>query len=153
MSRRVATAAERSGVGYIRAPVSGNPGTVAAGTAAIFVSGPPEALKRAEPLLGAVFTKVYNVGEDESARVMKLVLQILIGGTAELLAEGLVLGESAGLDRATLLGAIGASVAGSTFITYKSEPLLRDDFTATFTTTMMLKDVGPRARPGGRDRG
>ena len=43
------------------------------------------------------------VGEGEAARALKLVLQVLIGGTAELLAEALVLGEAGGIDRGTLL--------------------------------------------------
>jgi 3-hydroxyisobutyrate dehydrogenase-like beta-hydroxyacid dehydrogenase len=36
---------------------------------------------------------------------------------------------------------IGASAAGSPFVRYKTEPLLRDDYSATFTTAMMSKDV------------
>ena len=56
------------------------------------------------------------VGEDERARVAKLALQVLLGGTAELLGEALVLGESAGIDRARLLEVIGASAIGSPFI-------------------------------------
>jgi 3-hydroxyisobutyrate dehydrogenase-like beta-hydroxyacid dehydrogenase len=37
---------------------------------------------------------------------------------------------------------IGASVVGSRFVDYKTEPLLHDDYSATFTTSLMLKDVG-----------
>ena len=68
-------------------------------------------------------------------------LQVLIAGTAELLGEALVLGEAAGIDRATLLEVIDASAIASPFVGYKSEPLLRDDYSATFTTALMLKDV------------
>jgi 3-hydroxyisobutyrate dehydrogenase-like beta-hydroxyacid dehydrogenase len=85
---------------------------------------------------------VLYVGEGERARVVKLVLQILVGGTAQLLAEALVLGEAAGVDRQKLLEAIGASAVGSRFVDYKTEPLLNDDYSATFTTSLMLKDVG-----------
>ena len=53
-----------------------------------------------------------------------------------------MLGETAGVDREKLLEAIGASVVGSRFVEYKTEPLLDEDYSATFTTTMMLKDVG-----------
>jgi 3-hydroxyisobutyrate dehydrogenase-like beta-hydroxyacid dehydrogenase len=140
-SRRVAELAEERGVEYVRAPISGNPVAVASGKAAIFVSGPTAAIDRCEPVLAAITTTIRRVGDGESARVLKLVLAVLVGGTAELLAESLVLGESAGLDRGTLLEAIGASVVGSTFIGYKSEPLLRGDYSATFTTSMLLKDI------------
>lgn len=140
-SRRVAERAEEGGVDYVRAPISGNPVAVASGKATIFVSGPAGAINRCEPVLAAITPTVRRLGDGEHARVLKLVLAVLVGGTAELLAESLVLGESAGLDRRTLLEAIGASVVGSTFIGYKSEPLLRGDYSATFTTSMLLKDV------------
>ena len=79
-------------------------------------------------------------GEDEQARVLKLVLQVMIGGTAGLLAEALALGEAAGVERRALLETIGSSVAGSRFVEYKTEPLLADDYSATFTTAMAVKD-------------
>src|SRR5205823_1918353 len=94
-----------------------------------------------EPLLEAVAPTVRYVGEGEAARVLKLVLQVLLGGTAELLAEALVLGEAAGIERKALLEVIGASVVGSQFVEYKTGPLLEDDYGATFTTAMMEKDV------------
>ncbi len=140
-SRRIADAAHARGVDYIRAPISGNPAAIRSGKAVIFVSGTTASAARAEPVLQAITPTVRYTGEGELARVLKLVLQVLIGGTAELLAEALLLGESAGLDRATLLETIGASVIGSTFVGYKTPPLLADDYSATFTTKMMRKDI------------
>jgi 3-hydroxyisobutyrate dehydrogenase-like beta-hydroxyacid dehydrogenase len=140
-SRRIADAAEDAGIGYLRAPLSGNPVAVRAGRAAVIVSGPADVARRNEGLLSSIAATCRYVGEGESARVMKLVLQIFIGGTAELLAEGLLLGEAAGVERKALLDVIGASVVGSPFIEYKTGPLLHDDYSATFTTSMMEKDV------------
>jgi 3-hydroxyisobutyrate dehydrogenase-like beta-hydroxyacid dehydrogenase len=140
-SKRVAAAAAAAGVHYLRAPVSGNPVAVRAGTLTIVVSGPETVFFEFEPLLRAIGAKVLYVGDGEQARVVKLVFQILIGGTAELLSEALVLGEAAGVERSRLLEAIGASAAGSPFVLYKSPPLLADDYSATFTTALMLKDV------------
>jgi 3-hydroxyisobutyrate dehydrogenase len=140
-SERVAERAAAAGVEFLRAPVSGNPSVVRAGNLTVIVSGPEQAARRLEPVLQAIGPKVLYVGEDERARVVKLVLQILIAGTAELLGEALVLGETAGVDRATLLEVIGQSAVASPFVGYKTEPLLRDDYAATFTTAMMLKDI------------
>jgi 3-hydroxyisobutyrate dehydrogenase-like beta-hydroxyacid dehydrogenase len=36
---------------------------------------------------------------------------------------------------------MGDSAAGAPFVKYKTEPLLRDDYSATFTTRLMEKDV------------
>ena len=140
-SERVASAAQQAGVAYLRAPFSGNPTAIRSGKAAIFVSGDEDAAGRCDPILRAITPNVRYVGEGERARALKLVLQILIAGTAELLAEAVVLGEAAGLDRRALLEVVGASVAGSPFVEYKTEPLLRDDYSATFTTAMMRKDI------------
>ncbi len=140
-SRRLATLLDGTGVRYVRGAASGNPGAVRAGTAALIASGERADFEEVEPVLGAIAPTVRYVGPGEAARVVKLTFQILIAGTAELLAEALVVGEAAGVERQALLDAIGASVVGSTFVKYKSEPLLRDDFTATFTTALMQKDV------------
>ncbi len=140
-SSRVADAADAAGIEYLRAPVSGNPTVVRAGNLTIIVSGPEGALERARELLTAIGPTVYHVGDGEQARVVKLALQVLIGGTAELLSEALLLGESGGVDRRLLLDVIGSSAAASPFVKYKTAPLLADDFSPTFTTRMLAKDV------------
>jgi 3-hydroxyisobutyrate dehydrogenase-like beta-hydroxyacid dehydrogenase len=140
-SRRLGEALAEAGVSYVRSPTSGNPGSVRAGTSALVVSGGRADVDEVRPLLEAITPTVRYVGEGDAARVVKLALQILIVGTAELLGEALVLGEAAGVEREALLDSISASVVGSTFVKYKSEPLKRDDYTATFTTALMQKDV------------
>lgn len=141
VSERIAERALEAGVDFLRAPVSGNPTVVRGGTLTIVVSGSEQTAERLDALLRAIGPKVFYVGEGERARVVKLVLQVLVGGIAELLGESLVLGESGGVDRAKLLEVIGASAVGSPLIAYKTAPLLADDYSATFTTAMMLKDV------------
>src|SRR6476661_5559623 len=122
-SRQVAEAAAAAGVAYLRAPVSGNPSVVTAGNLGIMVSGDEEAFARTE------------------ARVLKLALNLMIAGNAQLIAEALVLGEANGLDRSKMLEVMAASAAGSPFVKYKSAALVQDDYTATFTGYAMWKDL------------
>ena len=140
-SARVAALAEEASVGYLRAPVSGNPTVVRSGSLTVVVSGPREPFERAEELIRAVGPTVYYVGGREEARVLKLALNLMIAGLAELMSEALVLGEAAGISRPALLEVMGASAAGAPFVKYKTEPLLHDDFSATFTTALMEKDI------------
>jgi 3-hydroxyisobutyrate dehydrogenase-like beta-hydroxyacid dehydrogenase len=140
-SRTVAEAAAAAGVGYLRAPVSGNPSVVEAGNLGIMVSGDEEVFRRLEGLLRDIGPNVFYVGDGEGARVLKLALNLMIAGTAQLIVEALVLGEANGLDRATMLEVMGASAAGSPFVKYKSAGLVQDDYTATFTGYAMLKDL------------
>jgi 3-hydroxyisobutyrate dehydrogenase-like beta-hydroxyacid dehydrogenase len=141
VSARVASLADAASVDYLRAPVSGNPSVVRAGNLSFIVSGPRETLERVEPILLAIGPTIRRVGDAEQARIVKLAINLMIGGLAQLMSEALVLGEAAGVSRAALLEVMGSSAAGAPFVKYKTEPLLRDDFSATFTTSLMEKDI------------
>jgi 3-hydroxyisobutyrate dehydrogenase-like beta-hydroxyacid dehydrogenase len=140
-SARVAAQADAVSVEYLRAPVSGNPSVVRAGNLSFIVSGSPATLERVEPVIRAIGPTIHHVGDGEQARVVKLAVNLMIAGLAELMSEALVLGEAAGVSRADLLEVMGSSAAGAPFVKYKTEPLLRDDFSATFTTALMEKDI------------
>jgi 3-hydroxyisobutyrate dehydrogenase-like beta-hydroxyacid dehydrogenase len=140
-SARVAALADEASVDYLRAPVSGNPTVVRAGNLSLIVSGPHEALERVEDVLLAIGPSIHYVGDGEQARVVKLAINLMIAGLAELMSEALVVGEAAGVSREALLEVMGSSAAGAPFVNYKTEPLLRDDFSATFTTALMEKDI------------
>lgn len=140
-SARVASLAEMASVGYVRAPVSGNPSVVRAGNLSIIVSGSREDIDRVEGVIRAIGPTVHRVGDGEQARIVKLAINLMIAGLAQLMSEALVLGEAAGVSRATLLEVMGSSAVGAPFVKYKTEPLVRDDFSATFTTALMEKDI------------
>jgi 3-hydroxyisobutyrate dehydrogenase-like beta-hydroxyacid dehydrogenase len=140
-SARVAALADDASIEYLRAPVSGNPSVVRAGNLSFMVSGPRETLERVESVLRAVGPTIHHVGEGEQARIVKLAINLMVAGIAQLMGEALVLGEAAGVSRESLLAVMGDSAAGAPFVKYKTEPLLRDDYSATFTTLLMEKDV------------
>jgi 3-hydroxyisobutyrate dehydrogenase len=140
-SARVASRAEAASVGYLRAPVSGNPSVVRAGNLTFIVSGARETLEAVEPVLLAIGPTVHPVGDGEQARIVKLAINLMIAVLAQSMSEALVLGEAAGVSRADLLDVMGSSAVGAPFVKYKTEPLLRDDFSATFTTALMEKDI------------
>ena len=141
VSARVASLAEVAGVAYLRAPVSGNPGVVRAGNLSFIVSGSRQTLEDADAVIRAIGPTVHHVGDGEQARVVKLAINLMIAVLAQVMSEALVLGEAAGVSRAALLEVMGSSAAGAPFVKYKAEPLLRNDFSATFTTALMEKDI------------
>jgi 3-hydroxyisobutyrate dehydrogenase-like beta-hydroxyacid dehydrogenase len=141
VSADVATTMHDAGIAYLRAPVSGNPSVVRAGSLSFIVSGPKDALERVEPVLLAIGSTIQYVGDGEQARIVKLAVNLVIGGLAQLMAEALVLAESSGVSRRELLDVMGNSAAGAPFVKYKTEPLLNDDYSATFTTSLMEKDI------------
>ncbi len=141
VSCEVAAAAEAAGVAYLRAPVTGNPSVVEAGNLGIIVSGDEATFARVEPLLRDIGSNVFHVGEEEQARVLKLALNLMIAGTAQLMAEAVVLAQAHGLDPRRTLEVMGASAVGSPFVKYKSAALVAGDYTPTFSSNAMYKDL------------
>src|SRR5206468_10745716 len=119
----------------------GNPTVVRAGNLSFIVSGARETLDDVEAVIEAIGPTIHHVGEGEQARIVKLAINLMIAVLAQVMSEALVLGEAAGVSRAALLEVMGSSAAGAPFVKYKTEPLLRDDFSATFTTALMEKDI------------
>jgi 3-hydroxyisobutyrate dehydrogenase-like beta-hydroxyacid dehydrogenase len=141
-SELVAAEAELRGVSFLRAPVSGNAGVVAAGNLGIIVSGPRAVFDELAPTLRDIGPNLFYVGDAEQSRVVKLALNLVIGGTAELVAEALVLAERHGIGRREMLEVMGGSAIGSPFVKYKTEPLIADDYTTTFSARLLAKDLG-----------
>ena len=141
-SAEIASAAGKARVAYLRAPVSGNPSVVEAGNLGIIVSGPAAAFEQMSPTLRDVGPNLFHVGDGEQARVVKLALNLMIGGTTQLLAEALVLAERHGLERKKLLEVIAGSAIGSPYVMYKQGTLLSGDYTSSFTIRLAYKDLG-----------
>ncbi len=140
MSARVREAATAKGCAFLAAPVSGNAKVVAAGRLTLVVSGADDAYRRVAPLLEALGCGVTYVGDDESARLVKIAHNVFLGVVTQSLAEILVLVEKGGVSRSAFLEFLNASVMGSTFTRYKSPALTHLDFTPTFTTELLRKD-------------
>jgi 3-hydroxyisobutyrate dehydrogenase-like beta-hydroxyacid dehydrogenase len=139
-SALVREAAAKRGTDFLAAPVSGNPKAVAAGRATLAVSGPRAAFDAARPVLAQLGRGVSYVGEGETARLVKIAHNVLLGVVAQSLAEITVLAERGGASRAAFLEFLNGSVLGSDFTRYKSPALVNLDFTPTFTMPLLSKD-------------
>ena len=139
-SDEVRRAAADRGTAMLSAPISGNPAMVAAGKAALAVSGPRNAFDDARPLLESIAATVVHCGTCEEARLVKLCHNLVGGILTEALAEALVLSEEGGVSAATFLDFIDGSVMASTFITEKGQAIRTRDYTPTFTLENQRKD-------------
>jgi 3-hydroxyisobutyrate dehydrogenase len=140
MSRHVRAIANERGSAFLAAPVSGNAKVVAAGRLTLVVSGSEDSYRKVAPLLELLGAGVTYVGDDESARLVKIAHNVFLGVVTQSLAEVVVLAEKGGVSRAAFLEFLNASVMGSTFTRYKSPALTHLDFTPTFTTELLRKD-------------
>jgi 3-hydroxyisobutyrate dehydrogenase-like beta-hydroxyacid dehydrogenase len=140
-SALVAAACAERDIPYLRAPVSGNPSVVVAGNLGIIVSGPLAAFEETASTLRNIGPNLFYVGADDQARIVKLALNLMLGGTTQLLAEALVLAERNGIETAKMLEVISGSAIGSPFVKYKTAGLIADDYSTTFSANMLYKDL------------
>jgi 3-hydroxyisobutyrate dehydrogenase-like beta-hydroxyacid dehydrogenase len=150
-SRGVAAMLAASGIGYLRAPVSGSTSMAEAGSLSVIASGPRALFDRVEPLFQALAAKRFYVGEGEEARYLKLAVNTLVGATASILAEALALGRRGGLAVDTMLEVITQSAVASPLIGYKRDMLVRGDYAPAFTVEQMIRDLELILSAGARD--
>jgi 3-hydroxyisobutyrate dehydrogenase-like beta-hydroxyacid dehydrogenase len=140
VSAEIASVAAARKVGYLRAPVSGSVAFAAAAKLTVLASGPEDVFHRCLPLLEKLSARQVHVGAADEARIMKLVVNMMVGMSAAMMGEAMALGLKNGLDRATLLEVIGASAVASPLIGYKLDALRARDYTPAFEARMMAKD-------------
>ena len=131
--------AER-GSALLAAPVMGNARVAAAGRLTLAVSGPAEAFRLARPYLDVLGNGATYVGEGETARIVKLCHNLLLGVVTQAMAEVTILAQQYGVPRHVLLECLNNSVMGSTFSRYKTPAMVNLDFRPTFTATLLRKD-------------
>jgi 3-hydroxyisobutyrate dehydrogenase len=139
-SGRVADAANKKGIKYLRAPVSGSTALATAGTLTIFASGPKDAYDKCAEILGSMGQKVFHVGTGDEARYLKLLLNMMVGITSAMAAEALAFGERGGMDWNQMIDIIGASVVASPLVNYKAQMLKDRNYKAMFTVDQIAKD-------------
>lgn len=139
-SSRVAQEAKKKGVNYLRATVSGSPKFAEAGILTIFVSGPEPVYQKCQAILGALGQKLFYVGAGEEARYLKLLINMIVGTTAMIVAEALTFGEKGGVNWIKMLEGLGGSVVASPLIGYKVQPLKDRNLPPTFTISQIAKD-------------
>ena len=140
-SAAVAALLAPTGCDYLRVTVSGNNHMAEAGQLTLMASGPEAVWQRVAPLLKPWGSVQFYLGEGEQARLMKLVINLMIGQTSAMLAEALSLGSKGGLAWTDLWQVIGASAVASPIVKAKAVQLSQRDFTPTFTVPQMLKDI------------
>ncbi len=141
-SAEVRRALERRGVQFLAAPVSGNPGCVAAGKLSSVVSGNRAAFEHVEPLIRTYAMRAVSyVGEGELARICKISHNVFLAAVIENLIEVTLLAQKAGVPRHAFLQFMNDSALGSIFTRYKSPALVNLDFKPTFTMELLRKDV------------
>lgn len=140
--RAVEAAVRATGSGLLDAPVSGSVSLADTGQLTIMVGGEAADLELARPALEALAKTIFHLGPLGSGTAMKLAVNTVIFGLNGALAEGLVLAEAAGVERALAYDVIAAGAAGAPYVAYKRAAFIDPEQTpVAFAVELAEKDL------------
>jgi 3-hydroxyisobutyrate dehydrogenase-like beta-hydroxyacid dehydrogenase len=142
LSRRLAAAAAERGVSFLDAPVAGSIPAATAGQLGIMVGGDRAAFERCQEVFAAIGKASFYLGASGSGATMKLVSNAILATMVQALAEGVALGEKAGLDPADIFAVLAASSAAAPVVNAKAVAISERQYApAAFTLALMQKDL------------
>jgi 3-hydroxyisobutyrate dehydrogenase/2-hydroxy-3-oxopropionate reductase len=132
-----------TGSGLLDSPVSGSVSLAESSKLTLMVGGSAEDLERARPALEAIAGTIFHLGPLGTGAAMKLAVNAIVFGLSNAVAEGLVLAERAGIDRALAYDVIAAGAAGAPLVQYKRAAFVQPDATpVAFSLDLAAKDLG-----------
>lgn len=128
VAQEIAEAAGKKGIHMLDAPVSGGVSQRKEGTLTIMVGGSPAALEKARPVLEAIGSNIFHVGEVGAGNAVKLSNNLIALTSMVTIMEGLTLGVKAGVDPEILRDVISVSSGGGPLFTGLTNSILRRAF-------------------------
>jgi 3-hydroxyisobutyrate dehydrogenase len=137
----LADAAERHGVGFIDAPVTGSRAQAESGQLTFLVGGSAETITAATPVLKAMGKEIVHLGPVGSGAKLKLINNFLCGVQVASLAEGLAWIERSGLDPEKAISFLKTAAPGSPLLGAISARMTAHNYAVNFVLKLMGKDL------------
>jgi len=131
----------RHGGAYLETPVVGSTIPASQGNLTVLVSGDRSAYDRALPYLEKIGQHIFYLERPTLAIKMKLINNLLLGSFMAAIAEGVALGEAAGVDKLKVLDILSAGAGNSGVLAAKKGNLISGDFSPHFSMANMYKDL------------
>src|ERR1700747_1157697 len=139
-SREMNSVAAAGGIRMLDVAISGSTPAAEEGTLTLLAGGDQELFLAAEPLFQAVAKQYFLLGDSGSGTAMKLVVNTLLGVGMQAIAEAVVLGEKAGLDRERLLEVLSKTAVIAPAHVGKLARAAVNDYSPQFPLRLMNKD-------------
>jgi len=136
-----AAAVRDAGARFIDAPVSGTVKPAEDGNLLILAAGENGDIDSAEPLLKTMGKSVLRCGAVGQATRLKLVLNLILAGMMQSLAEGLQLANSQDIAGSTVLQALQGGPLGAGLYSMKGPMMIEGNFKKQFPVDLMFKDL------------
>jgi len=139
-SRQLHNQAAKLGIDVMDVAISGSTPAAGQGTLTLLAGGHAELFKAAQPIFAAIARQYFHLGPPGAGTTMKLVVNTLLGVGMQAIAEAVVLGESAGLDRKLLLEVLSHTAVVAPAHFGKLARIDRNDYSPQFPLRLMNKD-------------
>lgn len=141
VARELKAQADKRGIGFIDAPVSGGQAGAENGVLTVMCGGDVEAYAKAEPLIMSYARMSKLLGPTGSGQLAKMCNQIAIAGLVQGLAECINFGMKAGLNMEDVVGVISKGAAGSWQMENRHKTMIAGKFDFGFAADWMRKDL------------
>lgn len=142
LARELDSAADKAGVVFLDAPVSGGQAGAENGKLTIMMGGTAQAFTRVENVLAHYAQKTALLGPAGSGQLAKMANQVCIAGLVQGLSEAMNFAELAGLDVAAVIDVISKGAAQSWQMENRYQSMLDGHYTHGFAVDWMRKDLG-----------
>ncbi|MFH0227018.1 NAD(P)-dependent oxidoreductase [Vibrio furnissii] len=142
LAEELGAAAQKVGVCFMDAPVSGGQAGAENGVLTIMCGGEADLFDALQPVFNAYGRSSVLMGGVGQGQRAKMVNQICIAGVLNGLSEGLILAENAGLDIPTLVACLKNGAAGSWQMENRAVTMAENKFDFGFAIDWMIKDLG-----------
>ncbi|WP_137925606.1 NAD(P)-dependent oxidoreductase [Cupriavidus sp. 2SB] len=142
ITRELAAVLKEKGLRFVDAPVSGGPTGAMKGELTMFIGGSEEDVAYANPILSALGTKRFHIGDVSAGHVAKLINNLLTASHLVTASEAFRLANAAGISTEQLIEAVnaGSGRSGVTLFNYPTR-ILNNTYSSGFTMQLMRKDV------------
>jgi 3-hydroxyisobutyrate dehydrogenase-like beta-hydroxyacid dehydrogenase len=141
-SRELHRLGTKSGIEVLDVAISGSTPAAEQGILTLLAGGNKELFYAAQPIFQAIAKQYFLLGGPGSGTAMKLVVNTLLGVGMQAIAEAVVLGEKAGLDRETLLDVLSKTAVVAPAHVGKLARVAINDYSPQFPLSLMNKDFG-----------
>ncbi|HEY6768614.1 MAG TPA: NAD(P)-dependent oxidoreductase [Candidatus Sulfotelmatobacter sp.] len=139
-SRELHSLGARRGIEVLDVAISGSTPAAEQGILTLLAGGNPELFRAAQPIFQTIAKQYFLLGGSGSGTAMKLVVNTLLGVGMQAIAEAVVLGERAGLDRETLLEVLSKTAVIAPAHLGKLARAAVYDYSPQFPLRLMNKD-------------
>ena len=142
VARELSATAQKSGLQFIDAPVSGGQAGAQNGLLTVMCGGDAAAFDAVKPAAMAFARAFTLLGASGAGQLAKMVNQICIAGLVQGLSEAIAFGQRAGLDMNQVLDVIGKGAAQSWQMDNRGKTMVAGKFEFGFAVDWMRKDLG-----------